>query len=287
MTVTLLSSKKMKMIKNVAASILMLGAMLTMTSCEKEDFKYSGENFIHYQKTTYSANENDTKIINIPVFLATTNHPGTVTANVTVGGEAVQGQHYTIIKGQTLTFGKGIYSDTIKVKLIDNEVVDGNKKITFTIGENSAKYTVGYPNSEGNAGITTLTIVDNDCPYDVKKFLGTYTATYTTTSGAADGVYKSTITQDPIDPNVLLVGNFWGDGKTVRVTMNPTNLTTNIVDQVYEAVNYYGYGPATIASLAPTVAPVGTITPCEGKFTVTFRVSVAAGGWSRKATFTR
>ncbi|WP_299705215.1 Calx-beta domain-containing protein [uncultured Pontibacter sp.] len=278
----------MKKINRLIASIFAIGAMFTMTSCEQEEFTYKGDNFIHYQKESYQVNENATAIVNIPVFLATTSHPGTTTAQVNLSGDAVEGEHYNVIGGNTLSFAEGVYSDTIKIQLIDNDVVDGNKVINLAIGSNSANYTIGYPGTESKSGSTVVTIIDNDCPFVASNFVGTFNASYNNLAGTDPYSAKSDITQDPEDPTVFLVTNFWGEGKTVRVTLDEETLTGVIPLQNFETGNFYGYGPAVIESLATTVAPLGTIIPCENKFTVTFRVRVSAGSFGNyRATFTK
>ncbi|MFD2512924.1 Calx-beta domain-containing protein [Pontibacter locisalis] len=275
----------MKKINKLIAAMLFMGvSVFSLTSCEKEEFFYEGPSFINFETDSQEAAENRTTVVNVPVFLSTTTHPGDVTVEVGVAGDAQEGVDFEIVEGKTLNFPAGVYSDTVKVRIIDNEAVDGNKIITLNLNSNSAGFNLGYPGPENRNSSTNIVVVDNDCPFVASDFTGSFTGKYTRASTGAVSTYTSSIKQDADNPNIFIISNFWGEGLDARVTLNGETLSAVVPVQDF-STDFYGYGPATLESLA---TPAGKIVTCDKKITFDFVVRVSAGSFGRyKAEFTK
>ena len=82
---------------------------------------------------------------------------GTVSVDLSVGtSTAVAGSDFNVTTG-TLQFASGETQKTINVEIIDNTVVDGDRTITFVLGNASGTATI-----DSNSGSFTLTISDDD-----------------------------------------------------------------------------------------------------------------------------
>lgn len=82
---------------------------------------------------------------------------GTVSVDLSVGtSTAVAGSDFNVTTG-TLQFASGETQKTINVEIIDNTVVDGDRTITFVLGNVSGTATI-----DSNSGSFTLTISDDD-----------------------------------------------------------------------------------------------------------------------------
>ncbi|MCG7918973.1 MAG: hypothetical protein N0E37_14585, partial [Candidatus Thiodiazotropha taylori] len=82
---------------------------------------------------------------------------GTVSVDLSVGtSTAVAGTDFNVTTG-TLQFASGETQKTINVEIIDNTVVDGDRTITFVLGNASGTATI-----DSNSGSFTLTISDDE-----------------------------------------------------------------------------------------------------------------------------
>jgi hypothetical protein len=162
--------------------ILLLLGMIIFGSCEKNktELTYTGSNFIAYQDSLYSVEENVGSIVEIPISLAAPAQSSAISIDVTIASpdnSAVEGTHYNLLypTDGKLNFDAGVFFDTIKVEVIDNGDEDGNKTLDFALGSVPAGFVLGLPGPAERNKSCQLLIVDNDCEFFSKVFTGKVT----------------------------------------------------------------------------------------------------------------
>jgi hypothetical protein len=252
-----------------------------LISCEEEfvtlDPSLYGIKFGKVKETVVEGNV----IVSLPVNLVAAEQSSAVTADIVLSGTAVAGQDYEIVGGKTtINIPAGQYSDTIKIQLIDEFETDGNKDLII----NFANISGGLKAGIGTAGVTyTLTIADNDCPFDVNDYVGAYDMIMTLQNGFiyAAGTYnlEATLTLGA-EPNTLVDPDFGylaASGRApvpVTIQIDPSTATTFTKGSNYtfgdgssvtDAVYAYGTSPNERYF---TGGGLGNLSPCEGSFTV-------------------
>ncbi|KOY85316.1 hypothetical protein AD998_03330 [bacterium 336/3] len=185
---------------------ILTGAIL-FASCEKSrPVTYTGNNFVHFQDSLVSVSESSAKedangnIQSIPSlatirinratsdiskdlvvsFSITAKYVkiDTLTGSPTNGeeievGDVPQGQFY-LSSPSNITIKAGEAFAFLTVTAVNNDDVDGNKKLTITLESTSdASFSLGYPGPDKKNKSNVLYIVDDDCPLDISKFVGT------------------------------------------------------------------------------------------------------------------
>ena len=161
--------------KNIIKYLFILSLLVGYTACEKDKpvLIYEGSDFIFFNDVDASVGESNTAVNYIFVKLAADQQSATVTVDFAISGDAVEGTDYEILNTtKSLTFASGYYTDTIKIKSINNTIQDGNKLITFTLS-NGGSFNLGYPGPDSNNSIFEFTIIDDDCAFDPSIFAGT------------------------------------------------------------------------------------------------------------------
>lgn len=107
------------------------------------------------------------------------------------------------------------------------------------------------------AGSNTIkvSIRDKYCSYDPTAFTGTWKGDEAGT--CCSGTDTNGITQDPNNPNKLIMDNYWGDGVDAYMILNPS---TNYTDQTLTV-------PAQVTAEGATAWGSGTYDICREKFT--------------------
>lgn len=267
--------------------------MLGMASCDDpEDIgTFEGPNFVAMDKATYSVAENSQSPVVVKVGIASAPVKQDVTVNYTLGGTAVAGEDYTVSGSGSVVVPAGSNTAEITITPTDNGIFEANKTVVVTITSTSNNLPIGLSgNSEATKRASaTVTIVNDDCPVIAQEFVGTYNVTYVYVADPASDTSTdvSEITVDPNDENSILITNFWGMGKTVRVNINGCAKSGTIPTQVFESGDFYGYGPAEIQNVK-TATIVNTVDPATGGMKLGFRVVVNAGSFGNySATFTK
>ena len=150
---------------------LALSAMV-LTSCRDNDYPTfnDADAFVAMQSAAYVVGEKDNSI-EIPVMLTSLSGlektvEFTITPDSVAG--AVEGTHFTLEnESKSLTFTKDQPTQTIKLKIIDNNSYDGNVKFNISLAK-----TEGL-NLGANSNCV-VTIRDDEHP--LAAFLGTYSA---------------------------------------------------------------------------------------------------------------
>lgn len=185
-------------------------SVVTLVSCEEDTVTYGGNNFVTFEDVaviTYPFFENN-GVSEIPVNMAFPQSVD-VTVNFTVDSDvAVEGVDYTLITPNVITIPAGETTASIKINVIDNDILDDSKSLKVTLTTTSdANTTVGLADAASKS--KNFLIVNNDCTTTAFSFLGTLNYE---TSGAFpySGVAEANVT-DAGDCNVLMIsGDFSG-----------------------------------------------------------------------------
>jgi hypothetical protein len=173
-----LNCKTMKKF-NLNIFIVFLVVMLVSISCDKDkpELKYTGSDFIAFQDTLFSIEENTSSNFEIIVMRASAESNVNISLDLVVSSPdetAVEGEDYTIISPADgkISFGEGQFFDTIVVDIIDNVEEDGAKTLSFSLAGNPGGYVLGMPGPATRQKTCGLVISDNDCEFIPEVFTG-------------------------------------------------------------------------------------------------------------------
>jgi hypothetical protein len=172
-----------KIIKFLSFSLLV---SLAIVSCNEDETTFNAlsfptDSFTFIEGESIDALEASTEEIEIVILRATSNDGAQseleVPFTITTEG-AVEGRDFEIVNQKSrFKFAAGVFKDILKIKLIDNLIEDGNKKITINLTEGA---NIGYPGDIGAGTSFTLNINDDDCSLIAENFTGTPSGTETT-----------------------------------------------------------------------------------------------------------
>lgn len=149
--------------KNKIATAMLLLTVVTalLYSCKKDNPQ---NDLVQFATLNSAISEAATADANVVVQIATPQQSQPLIVTYEIGGTAVQGTHYSITGGGTLTIPANTSTANIVLRTIDNLQQDGSKTITFTIKKAE---TGGKQLSLGTLNLKhTLTITDDECsPY--------------------------------------------------------------------------------------------------------------------------
>lgn len=259
-------------------SVLAL-SVFTLNSCFEEP---GSENILTEQFVSFGAQDGnisitesdltDTLLVEISYAQAS---DVTVTYEVTESG-VIGGVDYEIVSSSPITIPAGAYSVKVPINVTNNFVYDGVDPRTFTI-----TLTGVSASGVGINGVTsaTVSIVDDDCPFNLADWEGVYTVAEAFTSGvnAPNGFsdffgesYQVELTANPADPNSLS-----------GVLTNSAGFDQYFVDGTVIAFNTCG-GTVSFPAGNPNLANFVAITVQTTSFNAndfTIRVDGPAGGY--------
>lgn len=156
----------MKMNKILHISILLM-AIILMSSCGTEEKQLFNDNdaFFAFEESSSVKIENDFRTLRIPVYLAKSIANGEVTFTVDTDGmtnPAVEGEDFTIQNDNNTVVFDGDHYANINIKILDNEVRDGDKKFNLVLTDNNINAAIGMANNTNT--VHTVTISDNEHP---------------------------------------------------------------------------------------------------------------------------
>lgn len=293
--------------KKVFYAYLLLAGIF-LFACEKsEPVLYTGENFVHFEDTLMSISESSAKedangelqqvpsIATIRINRATTDISKELVvsfsvkakyvATDTVTGSPTQGQeieigdvpegNFFLSSPSAVTIKAGEAFAFVTLTAVDNDITDGDKKITFTIESASdASFTLGYPGPAKKAKSMDLYISDDDCPYDEALFLGNVKITDSDGFGTGEPTYETTIVASA--PNVLEIKDFFKYSRidptfpqvSAFLTLVPATGSCLFLDQPFT-------GPGLNSTLRLVSDAPGKINTCTGTFSVPFRIYIS------------
>lgn len=181
-------------------SLAFVGGII-FASCEKSrPVVYTGEKFVAFEDTLLTIPESsakedangETQAIPSIATIRINRGSGDISKDLVVsfsvtakyvttdgdGNEVEQGDvpagsfYLSSPSAVTIKAGEGFAFVTLTA--VDNDITDGNKKLTFTLESASdASFTIGYPGPDKKAKSMVLYIEDDDCPLDINDFVGT------------------------------------------------------------------------------------------------------------------
>jgi hypothetical protein len=205
--------------KNFVYKLLAVALVLgTAAGCDPaENASYDvGDGYVQLNAVSAAFNENGTGIT-VEVALGLVENTSGVTVNFDV--VSADPSRYTVSPANgVLEFAAGESFQTIEIVPVDNLDADGNLdvNITLTGASDGLNLGVGGLGSERVSG--TYEILDNDCPFTMADFAGTYSVAEVFTGGANAGLtlagafgetYQITLSVDPTDTtdSRLIVSN--------------------------------------------------------------------------------
>nr|WP_321409280.1 hypothetical protein [uncultured Carboxylicivirga sp.] len=153
-------------IKLIYMASLFITALL-MNSCGEEESQLFNDNdaFFAFETSSSVKLENDIRTLRIPVYLAKSVAKGELTFDVENEGfsnPAIEGVDFTIENTNHTLFFDGEYYANIKVRLIDNDERDGDKKFNIVLKSNTINAGIGMANNANT--VHTVNISDNEHP---------------------------------------------------------------------------------------------------------------------------
>lgn len=219
------------------AYLLLAGIFLF--ACEKsKPVLYTGEKFVHFEDTLITISESSAKedangevqqipsIATIRINRATTDiakelvvsfsvkakyvTTDTVTGSPTQGEEIELGDvpegNFFLSAPSAVTIKAGEAFAFVTLTAVNNNITDGDKKITFTIESASdASFTLGYPGPAKKAKMLNLYITDDDCPLDINDFVGTLKIDDESVAGVTPTPHSYTVTSVQTGPSSIAI----------------------------------------------------------------------------------
>ncbi len=163
--------------------ILGLSIFLLIQGCgEKEEIIFKGPHFVRFteKETFVKENFHDPSGLNlnepteIELHLAAPAQRNTTTVRYEVSGTAVENVDYQIIGGDNkrVLIPTGRHSGSLSLRILNNRANDGNKTIILTITEVNNDLAIGYGANGINGRSHTITILEDDCPVDIRLMEG-------------------------------------------------------------------------------------------------------------------
>lgn len=223
--------------KNIKLYITLLFAGLLMVSCDPDEFedvasaeyKYVGivSQRLASGGAVFEGTGSSTASIDIPLFYDLGDISSDVEITVTVSG-AVLGTDFNVpnassVSGQT--FNVTLPIDTVAtfftIVPVTNNVQNENKVIGLSITGLPDGVFAGAPVSASS----NITILDDDCPYEFSKFVGTASVIENGSVGPYD------VNAVEVAPNTIKVDNFWDSGIEATFVFVPCDGTVQVPQQ--------------------------------------------------------
>lgn len=148
----------------------------------------------------------------------------TVEASPTFGeeielGDVPEGKFY-LSSPSAVTIKAGEAFAFVTVTVVNNDDVDGDKKLTFSLESTSdASFTLGYPGPDKKNKDMVLYIIDDDCPLNIADYVGTLTVTeYSLRLG---DIREYNVTSTQAGPNSLTLTPFFDPANTDLASNGP------------------------------------------------------------------
>ncbi len=158
-------------------------ALLIFTSCEDPVTPDLGvdEQWLQFGQDEYTIAENSPDPLVVTVFYAADTNPNDITVDYTVTSGNPDRYELTPTTG-TVTIPAGEFSADIIIDPVDNFTADGDGEIVLELASHP-DYPIGLVGGETSGRMSTVTIIDDDCPVDIESFVGTYSVAEQFTSG--------------------------------------------------------------------------------------------------------
>lgn len=278
----------MKRIKSIYG--LLAAGVLLFASCNinEEPTFDNKDTFVAFTNATMSIGE-DKGTLEIPVLLSSLSGMSTSVdfEIVTDGSTAVEGTHYSIEGGNTLTFTKDAPTQYIKLNIIDNDTFNGDVKVIFVLKDPQGV-------NLGASKQCQVTIEDNEHP--LLFILGTFACKGESNFGG-DLEWNLTIEKDADDLNKVWINNLVPGGSSLKIygtiTEDKTEIHIPVGQEIASSSSYPHilllgfYGPDGDEDIpngkyiTGTIATDGTITIKDlfGSCVFTDDAATQSAGW--------
>lgn len=257
-------------------------AALFITSCSDVEEPNLGlkNQWLQFDKTDYTVSEGAGTTVKIPVLLAGSSNPNglDVKFNVTSNSPTA----YTISPSNgVLRIEPGKFVAYIEVTPINNDLIADDVVLDFTFGDNAVSIGLAGENRENKT--TKLTIIEDDCPFDVNEFVGTYEALEEGYVSGGVQVYYDVVATLGTEPNTLVLKNLWDVGGTSTATLDFSNPASPRITFKSGEFLYTNptYGAAVIVDPkdlnTPDLSTPSTFKTCSKEMDLYFYVAVSAG----------
>ena len=258
-------------------------AALFLTSCSEVEEPNLGlkNQWLQFDKTDYSTSEGAGVTVKIPVLLAGNSNANGLDVKFNVASNSPTA--YTISPSNgVLRIEPGKFVAYIEVTPVNNDLIADDVVLDFTFGDNAVSIGLAGENRENKA--TKLTIIEDDCPFDVNEFVGTYRALeegYLNTAG--EQVYYDVVATLGTAPNSLVLKNLWDVGGTSTATLDFSNPASPRITFKTNEFLYTNptYGAAVIVDpkdlTTPDLKNLSTFKTCSKEMDLYFYVAVSAG----------
>lgn len=269
-------------------SIFALTALF-LTSCSEVEEPNLGLNnsWLQYDKAAYVTSEASAETIKIPVLLAGKSNANGVDVKFTVTTTA-SASAYTISPANgVLNIPAGKFVGYIEVTPVNNTAIADDVVLNFSFAENTVP--VGLA-GQGRENMTTkLTIVEDDCPYDINEFVGTYRALEEgNVDNSGNQLYYDVVATLGTAPGTLKLANLWNVNGSSTATLdfsNPASPRITFTSGEFLYVDSQ-YGNAVIVDPrdlnTPDLATPSTFKTCSKEMDLYFYVFVSAGTFGKQ-----
>lgn len=275
--------------KQTIYSIVILFCLQQACVPKLEDPVYTGDNFVAFggEGDTPTGSVDEGRSILIPVFRSSSDLSSAVTVSYSITSKVVEtgddaGGSFTVEGGANqVTIPAGASTATIQINALDNSDRDGERELTITLTSTS-NGEVGYTGPDKLKSVFILTIDDNDCPFDIDTFIGTYQATET-----RDVITAFRSGGDVTNYNVIITGEDGSSRLTITDFLSFTSLdrdpesifididatgTVTIPDQTLQPAISAGNGTFRVVGIGTGIAQV-----CSGEITMEYQLYDDAG----------
>jgi hypothetical protein len=225
--------------------VIMLSMLVLVTACFEERDNSIDKTWVSFDETAIEIPENNEDPIEASITYSgpLRNEPIQVNYTISSPDGAVLGEDYILPETSGIvTIPAGQSSVTFDVvEILDNDAEDGNRPIVVTI-ESAAGLTIGFPGPDQLKKSATITIVDNDCAFDIADFIGQYDVEVQNAGtfgyGATSGTYSTSL-EAGTEPNSLVDPGFW-EFSPAQMIIDPTTLTVTMDGTQYAYTNASG-----------------------------------------------
>lgn len=260
--------------KKIIKTIFLLAVIFNLTSCEENKLAtYDGIDFIQFSDSSdISATENLSDPIVTSILLGSGSNNNGTTVNFSITSD--DSSRYTVSPSSgSIEIPIGEFSADILITPIDNIETDGNLELTLELStDNDLAVGLG---GEGNFNVSrVITILDNDCAFDINDFVGTYSVSIESTAefGIDRSVTTSTTLSLGTEPNTLVDSNFWDSGEPAVIVFDsadPSNYTVKLIDEPQFMYN----NNSGLPRYAIQGDDLGVFTTCDSGFTVNMKLT--------------
>lgn len=255
--------------------VLAIVLALTFNSCEETPVVYGGTEFIQLSDDSdVNAAENSGETITTTIVLGSGSNDNGVTVDFTV--TSTDPSRYIISPSTgTLDIPAGEFSGDITITPIDNSVTDGNVDITIELSSTN-NLPVGLAGENLSFFTKNISILDDDCPFDINDFAGSYTVNIVSEVGfgnPAGSFIASTTLTVGTEPNTLVDSNFWDFGNPAVITFDPSDPDNYTVTLEGDPQFVYFNGAGLPRYAIQGIQPVGSFTTCDNAFQVNMELT--------------